>query len=79
MFYRWALEEGHAQAEPFTYRMGWALFAGAGRDVRVNLAVRRTPKPHVTIKYLEPGFTALFLSGLRGLEVCLRLACGWFG
>jgi len=79
MFYRWALEEGHAQAEPFTYRMGRALFAGAGRDVRVNLAVRRTPKPHVTIKYLEPGFTALFLNGLRGPDICLRFACGWFG
>jgi hypothetical protein len=35
--------------------------------VRVNLAVRRTPKPHVTIKYLEPDFTRLFLDGLRGL------------
>jgi hypothetical protein len=34
------------------------LFGGTGREVRVNLAVRRTPKPHVTIKYLEPGFTA---------------------
>ncbi len=38
-----------------------------GREVRVNLAVRRTPKPHVTIKYLEPDFTQLFLNGLRGL------------
>jgi hypothetical protein len=68
LFYRWALEEGYAQAEPFTYRLGRALFAGTGRQVRVNLAVRRTPKPHVTIKYLEPGFTALFLNGLRGLD-----------
>jgi len=33
----------------------------------VNLAVRRTPKPHVTVKYLEPDFTRLFLDGLRGL------------
>lgn len=67
LFYRWALEEGHAQAEPFTYRLARALFAGTGRQVRVNLAVRRGPKPHVTIKYLEPEFTALFLNGLRGL------------
>jgi hypothetical protein len=67
LFYRWALEEGHAQAEPFTYRMARALFAGTGRVARVNLAVRRTPKPHVTIKYLEPDFTRLFLNGLRGL------------
>jgi len=67
LFYRWAIAEGHAEAEPFTYRTARALFAGTGREVRVNLAVRRTPKPHVTIKYLEPGFTALFLRGLRGL------------
>jgi integrase len=33
----------------------------------VNLAVRRTPKPHVTVKYLEPDFTELFRNGLRGL------------
>lgn len=58
---------GHAQAEPFTYRTARALFHGTGREVRVNLAVRRTPKPHVTIKYLEPEFTVLFLNGLRGL------------
>lgn len=67
LFYRWALEEGHAQAELFTYRLGRALFAGTGRQVRVNLAVRRQPRPHVTVKYLEPGFAALFLNALRGL------------
>lgn len=67
LFYRWAMEEGHAEAEPFTYRTARALFAGTGREVRVNLAVRRAPKPHVTIKYLEPDFTRLFLDGLRGL------------
>jgi len=67
LFYRWAMDEGYAQAEPFTYRMARALFAGTGRTARVNLAVRRTPKPHVTIKYLEPDFTGLFLNGLRGL------------
>jgi site-specific recombinase XerD len=67
LFYRWAMEEGHAQAEPFTYRTARSLFAGTGREVKVNLAVRRTPKPHVTVKYLEPDFTRLFLDGLRGL------------
>jgi site-specific recombinase XerD len=66
-FYRWAIAEGHAEAEPFTYRAARALFAGTGRELRVNLAVRRRPKPHVTIKYLEPDFTRLFLRGLRGL------------
>ena len=67
LFYRWAIENGHGEADPFTYRTARALFAGTGREVRVNLAVRRTPKPHVTIKYLEPDFTQLFLNGLRGL------------
>jgi len=67
LFYRWAVDEGHAEAEPFTYRTARALFNGTGREVRVNLAVRRMPKPHVTIKYLEPDFTGLFLNALRGL------------
>lgn len=67
LFYRWSINEGYATAEPFTYRAARALFAGTGREVRVNLAVRRTPKPHVTIKYLEPDFTELFRKGLRGL------------
>ncbi|MCZ4103571.1 site-specific integrase [Streptomyces sp. H39-C1] len=67
LFYRWAMAEDYAAAEPFTYRSARALFAGTGREVRVNLAVRRTPKPHVTIKYLEPDFTELFRKGLRGL------------
>ena len=48
LFYRWAMDEGYAAAEPFTYRSARAVFAGTGREVRVNLAVRRTPKPHVT-------------------------------
>ena len=67
LFYRWAIAEGHAAAEPFTYRTARALFNGTGREVKVNLAVRRAPKPHVTIKYLEPDFTGLFLKALRGL------------
>lgn len=79
LFYRWALEEGHAQAEPFSYRLGRALFAGTGRQIRVNLAVRRTPKPHVTIKYLEPAFTALFLNALRGLAPDGRPDAGFRG
>src|SRR5258705_12615111 len=67
LFYRGAMAEGYASAEPFTYRAARALFAGTGREVRVNLAIRRTPKPHVTIKYLEPDFVELFRKGLRGL------------
>ena len=67
LFYRWAIAEGYAAAEPFTYRAARALFAGTGWEVRVNLAVRRTPKPHVTIKYLEGDFVELFRNGLQGL------------
>jgi len=66
-FYRWALAEGHAQAEPFSYRIARGMFAGRGGEVRVNRSTRRRPKPHVTIKYLEPDFTAMFLNALAGL------------
>ena len=33
----------------------------------MNLARRRAPKPHVTIKYLEADFAALFVAALAGL------------
>jgi len=79
LFYRRAIEEGHAEAEPFTYRIARALFNGAGRVVRVNLAVRRAPKPHVTIKYLESDFAALFLSALGGLAADGSLDSGYRG
>ena len=79
MFYRWALEEGYAQAEPFTYRTARALFHGTGREVRVNLAVRRSSKPHVRVRYLEPDFTELFLNGLRGLAPDGALDTGYRG
>ena len=79
LFYRWAIGEGHAEAEPFTYRTARALFNGTGREVRVSLAVRRIPKPHVTIKYLEPDFTELFLDGLRGLAPDGVLDSGYRG
>lgn len=38
------VKEGHAGAEPFTYRTARALFHGTGREVQVNLTVRRTPR-----------------------------------
>jgi integrase len=79
LFYRWAMVEGYAQAEPFTYRTARALFAGTAREVRVNLAVRRRPKPHVTIKYLEPDFIALLLRGLRGLAPDGSADSGYWG
>ena len=67
-FYRWAIAEGHAPAEPFSYRTTRAVFAGTAREVGVNLAARRRPKPHVTIKYLEPDFAELFLRALAGRD-----------
>ena len=62
VFYRWAVTEGHAEAEPFTYKTARALFGGTSREMTVNLARRRHPKPHVRIRYLEPDFAALFFS-----------------
>jgi site-specific recombinase XerD len=66
-FYRWAIAECHAQAEPFTYRSAMSVFADQVRAVRVNEAMRRRPKAHVTVKYLEQGFAELFLKALGGL------------
>lgn len=37
------------------------------RSAHEHPAVRRTPKSHVTIKYLEPDFAELFRKGLRAL------------
>lgn len=65
-FYRWAVAEGHADAVPFSYAQARARFAGSAREVSVNLARRRTPKRHVAIKYLEPGFAELFVRAQGG-------------
>ena len=67
VFYRWAIAEGYATAEPFTYRTARALFAGTGREVQVNLAMRRTPKPHVDDQVPRAGLRAAVPAGLRGL------------
>ncbi|MFG2848931.1 site-specific integrase [Kitasatospora sp. NPDC048296] len=66
-FYRWAVAEGHARAEPFTYKAATVIYADQVRTQAVNLASRRAPKPHVTVKHLEGDFAELFLKGLRGL------------
>lgn len=79
-FYRWAVAEGHAVAEPFSYRTSKAMFAGTARQVRVNLASRRTPKPHVTIRYLEPDFAELFVrrwpAGDRAVRMTPAIGAG---
>jgi hypothetical protein len=67
-FYQWAVAEGYAAAVPFSYAQGRAGFAGPAGPVRVNLARRRTPKAHVTIKYLEAEFAEMFVRALAGLR-----------
>jgi len=66
-FYRWAVAEGHAGAEPFTYKQAEVRFGDQARARGVNQAARRRPKAHVTIKYLEADFAGLFLKVLAGL------------
>ena len=66
-FYQWAVAEGHAGAVPFTYAQALSRYGDQVRQVRANLARRRAPKPHVTIKYLEADFAAMFLRALAGL------------
>src|SRR6266498_3862866 len=70
-FYRWASAEQHAAAEPFTYRSAVTCYAGQPQRRAVNTAMRRRPKDHVTIKYLEADFTDLFLTALAGLASLL--------
>jgi len=65
-FYRWAVAEGHAAAEPFTYRQARGLYGQQGEGRMVNLAVRRRPRPHVTVRYLEPDFAEMFVRALAG-------------
>lgn len=66
-FYRWAVAEGYAEAVPFTYKQAQVAYGDEVRELEVNLARRRVPKAHVTIKYLEPDFLKLFLNALAGL------------
>ena len=67
-FYRWAVAEGYALAEPFTYRQARVRYGDQGRERRVNQAIRRAPKPHVTVRYLEADFAGMFVRALRGLR-----------
>jgi site-specific recombinase XerD len=67
-FYRWAMAEGYASAEPFTYRQATTVYGETVRTFAANRARRRVPNDHVTIKYLEPDFAELFIGGLAGLR-----------
>ena len=55
-FYQWAVAEGHAVAVPFSYAQAQVRYGDVRRDAQVNLARRRVPKRHVTIRYLEADF-----------------------
>jgi integrase len=66
-FYQWAVVEGHASAVPFSYAQAQVRYGDARRDAWVNLARRRVPKRHVTIRYLEADFAGLFIGALDGL------------
>jgi len=66
-FYRWAVGEGYATAVPFAYKQATATYGGVTREVMANQARRRVPRAHVTIRYLEEDFEALFLRCLAGL------------
>ncbi|MBH1934970.1 site-specific integrase [Streptomyces sp. AV19] len=65
--YGWAVDEQYASAVPFTYKQAATMYGDQVRMQPVNLAKRRMPKPHVTIKYFEEDFEDLFLKGLAGL------------
>jgi integrase len=67
VFCQWAAAEGHASAVPFTYAQALSRYGDQVRLAQANMARRRAPKPHVTVKYLEADFAALFLSALAGL------------
>ena len=66
-FYQWAVAEGRAAAVPFTYAQAQVRYGDVRRDAQVNLARRRVPKRHVTIRYLEADFAELFIGALSGL------------
>ena len=67
-FYQWAASEGEATAVPFSYAQARSRYGQQVRDVQANLARRRVPKPHVTIKYLEADFAAMLVNLLGGLR-----------
>lgn len=67
-FYRWAIREHYAPAEPFTYRQAVTSYRDQVKVQEVNQATRRVPKPHVTVRFLEPDFLEMFLRALGGLD-----------
>jgi hypothetical protein len=68
LFYGWAEDEELTTAVPFTYKQAVTAYGDQVRLQSVNLSKRRTPKPHVTIKYFEKDFEDTFRKGLGGLR-----------
>ena len=58
---------GACGAVPFSYAQAQVRTATWRGTAQVNLARRRTPKRHVTIRYLEADFAELFVAALGGL------------
>jgi integrase len=67
-FYQWAMAEGYVGAVPFSYAQTQVRYGAVVRETRVNLAHRRAPKPHVTVRHLEADFAALFIAALGGRD-----------
>ncbi|WP_078344771.1 tyrosine-type recombinase/integrase [Mycobacteroides chelonae] len=67
-FYRWAMAEGIAEAEPFTYSAGARYIGPQIVAARRNNARRQTAKPHSLIKYLDEDFADLFLKVVGGMR-----------
>ncbi|WP_205328661.1 site-specific integrase [Glycomyces sp. YM15] len=66
-FYRWAVEEGHAQAVPFSYAQQTVLLPDGTRvDMVRNQATVRGSNAHATRRYLERDYEALLMHALAG-------------
>ena len=66
LFYRWAMAEGYAQAEPFTYRTARALFAGTGRRGAGESGGAPHPEAARDDQVSGAGLRRAVLQGLRG-------------
>jgi integrase len=66
-FYGWAVDEQYTTAVPFTFKQALTMYGDQVRLQPVNMATRRVPKAHVTIKYFDQDFADLFVKGLAGV------------
>lgn len=66
-FYVWAVDEGLAEATPFTTSLVRRMTGDRVQIVERNKAMLRQAKAHVRIKYLESDFADLFCGAMAGL------------